>query len=51
MFVYIVFLLQIQTEVLKKYEIKIKSEDSFIGVLRLVTNNPQTMFDGSKVIR
>ena len=40
-----------QPAVLESYNIKVREEELYIGLLRVVEDNPKTMYDGSKVIR
>ena len=40
-----------QRDVIVKYDIMIKEDENYIAVVRFVGNNPQTMFDGTKVVR
>ena len=40
-----------QREILEKFKIEVNEGENYIAVVRMVKDNPQTMFDGSKVLR
>lgn len=40
-----------QRDILEKYGITVNLGENYIAVARMVKDNPQTMYDGSKVIR
>ena len=47
----ITYFVQVQPEILQTYDITLNVGELYLAVVRLVKDNPQTMWDGSKVLR